>query len=89
MGRTFCLVGNKVDLAANVGDRKVAYEDGKRLANEFNMLFFETSAFTGLGINDCMRAVALMLQQREDEQFEEALKLEMSIIGKRRSWCCL
>lgn len=71
------------------------------------MLFFETSAYTGLGINDCMRAVAMYvlsllnrytvicwfiyrkLQQREDEQLEEALRLEMTIQNSRNSWCCV
>uniref|UniRef100_A0A914YLZ6 Uncharacterized protein n=1 Tax=Panagrolaimus superbus TaxID=310955 RepID=A0A914YLZ6_9BILA len=73
-----CLVGNKVDLAANEAGRK-----------EFDMLFFETSAYTGLGINDCMKAVAIRLQQREDDQLEEALRLEMIIQNSKRSWCCV
>uniref|UniRef100_A0AC34PUQ3 MAM domain-containing protein n=1 Tax=Panagrolaimus sp. JU765 TaxID=591449 RepID=A0AC34PUQ3_9BILA len=84
-GCVMCLVGNKVDLASNDLARKVSYSDGKRIAQEFDMLFFETSAYTGLGINDCMRAVAIRLQQREDEQLEEALKLEMIVQNARKT----
>uniref|UniRef100_A0AC35GD10 Uncharacterized protein n=1 Tax=Panagrolaimus sp. PS1159 TaxID=55785 RepID=A0AC35GD10_9BILA len=84
-----CLVGNKVDLASNEVGRKVTYDDGKQIAQEFDMLFFETSAYTGLGINDCMKAVAIRLQQREDDQLEEALRLEMIIQNSKRSWCCV
>uniref|UniRef100_A0AC34GUI1 Uncharacterized protein n=1 Tax=Panagrolaimus sp. ES5 TaxID=591445 RepID=A0AC34GUI1_9BILA len=84
-----CLVGNKVDLASNEAGRKVTYDDGKQIAQEFDMLFFETSAYTGLGINDCMKAVAIRLQQREDDQLEEALRLEMIIQNSKRSWCCV
>uniref|UniRef100_A0A7E4W025 Ras-related protein Rab-44 n=1 Tax=Panagrellus redivivus TaxID=6233 RepID=A0A7E4W025_PANRE len=88
-GCVLCLVGNKVDLASNEKARKVRYEDGMEIAQEFDMLFFETSAYTGLGINDCMRALAIQLQQREDDQLEEALRLEMTIQGSKHSWCCV
>ncbi|KAE9556035.1 hypothetical protein FO519_000781 [Halicephalobus sp. NKZ332] len=88
-GCVMCLVGNKVDLVSNDTARKVSYKDGKEIAQEFDMLFFETSAYTGLGINDCMRAVAIRLQQREDDQLEEALRLEMTIQNSRSSWCCV
>ena len=36
-----CLIGNKCDLE---GKRVISYDDGKRLAEENNLLFFETSA---------------------------------------------
>uniref|UniRef100_A0A914D3H8 Uncharacterized protein n=1 Tax=Acrobeloides nanus TaxID=290746 RepID=A0A914D3H8_9BILA len=88
-GCVMCLVGNKVDLCPSSSCRTITYEDGKKLADEFDMIFFETSAYTGLGINDCMRAVAIRLQQREDENLEEALKLEMTVQTWRKSWCCV
>ncbi|VDN91210.1 unnamed protein product [Brugia pahangi] len=56
---------------------------------EFGMLFFETSAFNGFGINDCMRAVAMKLQEREDQQMVDILKLDMSLQKKQKSWCCI
>ena len=42
------LVGNKCDLS---NERKVTEEEGKKLADEFGMLFFETSAKTGYNVN--------------------------------------
>ncbi|MCP9265641.1 Ras and EF-hand domain-containing protein [Dirofilaria immitis] len=74
-----CLVGNKVDLFANDQARILTYKHGKKLAQEFGMLFFETSAFNGFGISDCMKAVAGKLQEREDEQLQNVLKLDMNL----------
>ncbi|OZC09065.1 Ras family protein [Onchocerca flexuosa] len=54
-----CLVGNKVDLFANNQARMLTYKHGQKLAQEFDMLFFETSALTGFGVTDCMTTVAL------------------------------
>ena len=42
------LLGNKCDLS---NERKVTEEEGKKLADEFGMLFFETSAKTGYNVN--------------------------------------
>ncbi len=42
------LVGNKCDR----DDRKVSYEEGNKLAKEFNMQFFETSAKTNYNVNE-------------------------------------
>ena len=42
------LVGNKCDLS---NEREVNEEDGKKLAEEFGLLFFETSAKTGYNVN--------------------------------------
>ena len=42
------LVGNKYDLSEK---REVTEEEGKKLAEEFGMLFFETSAKTGYNVN--------------------------------------
>ena len=42
------LIGNKCDLS---NERKVTEEEGKKLADEFGLLFFETSAKTGYNVN--------------------------------------
>ena len=42
------LIGNKYDLS---NERKVTEEEGKKFADEFGMLFFETSAKTGYNVN--------------------------------------
>ena len=48
------LVGNKVDLLdRNNRRREVSYEEGKKLAETNNMLFYEASALTSVKVNDC------------------------------------
>lgn len=47
------LIGNKIDLLENDPDgRKVAKEEAEKLAEEKNLLFFETSAKTAVHINE-------------------------------------
>ena len=45
----FVLIGNKIDLTNN---RKISYNEGKRLANEKNIIFEELSAKNGTNFND-------------------------------------
>lgn len=47
------LAGNKNDLP-----RQVALEEGRALAAEWQVLFFETSCFSGLGVKEFFQAVA-------------------------------
>ena len=47
------LIGNKSDLEEN---REVDYDLGKNLADENNMIFFETSALTGNNINNAFNS---------------------------------
>ncbi|CAI2351975.1 unnamed protein product [Caenorhabditis sp. 36 PRJEB53466] len=84
-----CLVGNKVDLFGSDIARSGVYRAAERLALEFKIPFFETSAYTGYGIENCMRQMAESLQRREDNHLEEALKLDMNANFKKRSWCCI
>ena len=52
------LVGNKVDVLENNEDeRKVAREEGEKLAEEEGLLFFETSAKTGLNVTETFVAI--------------------------------
>ncbi|KJH46195.1 Ras family protein [Dictyocaulus viviparus] len=83
------LVGNKVDLFGNDSSRTAVYREGKKLAEEFNMPFYETSAYTGYGIDYCMKSMAERLQKREEQHLNDALRLEMEPTSKKRSWCCL
>ncbi|CAB3409225.1 unnamed protein product [Caenorhabditis bovis] len=84
-----CLVGNKVDLFGNDITRNSVFRAGEKLASEFRIQFFETSAYTGYGIENCMRQMAESLQRREDNHLQEALKLDMQPNVKSRSWCCI
>lgn len=54
---TIALVGNKYDLAENDNEneeslRKVSIEEGRNLAEEEGLLFFETSAKSSYNVND-------------------------------------
>lgn len=54
---TIALVGNKYDLVEDDGDdeeslRKVSAEEGRNLAEEEGLLFFETSAKTSYNVNE-------------------------------------
>ena len=49
------LVGNKSDIS----EREVTKEEGKLLADEFNMHFFETSAKTGYNVNEAFEFLVL------------------------------
>lgn len=45
----FILIGNKID---KIEDREVIKHQAQRLADQYNIPFFETSAFTGEGIDE-------------------------------------
>lgn len=45
------LVGNKIDLCKGDDFPRVSTEDGKRLAQENNLLFEETSAITAMNVS--------------------------------------
>ena len=47
------LVGNKCDRE----DRKISYEEGAKLASEFKMQFFETSAKSNYNVNETFTCV--------------------------------
>ena len=42
------LVGNKLDLEES---REVSYQEGQKLADEYQIPFFESSAFNGKNVN--------------------------------------
>lgn len=50
------LAGNKADLKAS---RAVSFEEAKAFADSQRMMYFETSAKTGAGINEMFRAIAM------------------------------
>lgn len=48
------LVGNKCDIP----DRAVSYEEGKSLADKYDIPFYETSAKSGININETFMTIA-------------------------------
>ena len=70
-----CLIGNKIDLEEQ---REVSYEEGKNLAEENNLLFFETSAKDGNNIQEIfLESATLLVDKIENRE----IKLEESDNG--------
>ena len=61
---TLVLVGNKCDLDK---DRKIEYEEGQKLAEEYGMLFYETSAKDDINIGKLFNDVASILKNKADD----------------------
>ncbi|CCF60249.1 hypothetical protein KAFR_0J01850 [Kazachstania africana CBS 2517] len=61
------LVGNKVDIIENdESERKVAREEGERLAEEEGLIFFETSAKTAENVNDVFLNIGEKIPLKND-----------------------
>jgi len=63
------LCGNKSDLDA---DRVVQFEDGKNLADEYGVQFFETSALTGNNVEPMFTALATTIKHRRIDDYENS-----------------
>ena len=76
-----CLIGNKIDLEDK---RQISYEEGKKFAEENNMLFFETSAKEGNNIQEIFsESVSLLVDKIEKGEIkleENHNKIKIDII---------
>lgn len=61
------LCGNKSDLD---NDRVVQFDEGKMLAEEYGVQFFETSALTGLNVEAMFTALATTIKHRRIDEYE-------------------
>ena len=81
------LVGNKIDVKEE--DRCVKTEDGKKIAEEFNLPFFESSAKLGININEIFEKIV----EKIDEVYsklepQKATKKNKLYNGKdKKGWC--
>ena len=81
------LVGNKI--AVKEEDRCVKTEDGKKIAEEFNLPFFESSAKLGININEIFEKIV----EKIDEVYsklepQKATKKNKLYNGKdKKGWC--
>ena len=50
--KSLILVGNKIDMK-----RQITPDEGSNFAKEYNLKYFETSAKTGVGINECFNEI--------------------------------
>lgn len=63
------LCGNKCDLD---NDRVVTFDEGKQLADEYGVQFFETSALTGQNVEKMFTALATTIKHKRIDEFEGA-----------------
>jgi len=61
------LCGNKSDLD---NDRVVTFDEGKQLADEYGVQFFETSALTGHNVEKMFTALATTIKRKRIDEFE-------------------
>ena len=60
------LLGNKVDLD---DDRKVTYDEGNEFATKNGLLFMETSAKSGVGVEEIFKQSAKEIEQKINENY--------------------
>lgn len=61
------LCGNKSDLDS---DRVVTTEEGRQLADEYGVQFFESSALTGANVEDMFTNLATTIKHRRIDEYE-------------------
>lgn len=79
----YVLVGNKKDLA----ERKVSYEQGKKVADKMNIPFIECSAITGENIEDIFELVLSEIRNKEIEP-DPSKNLYIVKTVKKQKKCC-
>ncbi len=82
------LVGNKCDRE----ERKIPFDDGKKLSEEYNMKFFETSAKTNYNVNETFTFLTReILSNNDTKTNDRPLKLDPkkdSDPKKPKEKCC-
>ena len=78
------LIGNKIDKAE---DRQISTEQGQKLAEEYNLPFFETSAKSGENVDEIFKALYQKISEvYVDIQKEKGEKLTNK--NKKGKKCC-
>ena len=72
------LCGNKSDLES---DRVVQVEEGRGLADEYGVQFFETSALTGSNVEGMFTALATTIKRRRIDEYEGSQAAGASVPG--------
>eukprot|EP01083_Nonionella_stella_P025885 71254_1 len=76
------LVGNKEDLPHS--QRGVLYETGKRMANKWNIPFIETSAKTGVNVEE---AYKILVREKRNRFLRRIELMQQANIGVNNSCC--
>ncbi|KAK8894612.1 hypothetical protein M9Y10_023049 [Tritrichomonas musculus] len=83
------LIGNKNDIPPD--KRAVSSEEGNKLAEEYNIPYFETSAKTGEGISEAFDALIRIVMSRkvsEPPEKTKHIKIDHVDEPKKKSSCC-
>eukprot|EP00457_Paulinella_chromatophora_P014744 gb/GEZN01015222.1/.p1 GENE.gb/GEZN01015222.1/~~gb/GEZN01015222.1/.p1 ORF type:complete len:200 (-),score=31.07 gb/GEZN01015222.1/:284-883(-) len=86
-GILIALCGNKADMDSS---REVSQPDGKRFAESKDLLFFETSAKSGMGVDDVFASLARKLPANFD-QYGPGGANDADLLGldlNEKSKCC-
>lgn len=80
------LVGNKCDRE----DRKITFEEGKALAEEFNMQFFETSAKSNTNVGEVFDYLTgeILQNATESTMNENNTKIDPNVKARNGKGCC-
>ena len=82
------MVGNKIDIDDK---RIISKEEGNKLADEFKMPYFETSAKKNLGVDDVfmslIKEIDKLYKELHNEEIEDK-NLNLSKKKKKRKKCC-
>jgi small GTP-binding protein len=79
-----CLVGNKIDLP---DARQVTYEQGVRLASEYNLKFFECSAKNNIGVSDIFQYLVEVIYDANKDSLKEN-RVSLKEGKNKRIKCC-
>ena len=87
------IVGNKIDME---GERLVSVEEGMRLAEKYNIPFFEASAKTGHNVSEVFHAMGgLVLERAKKNQNNDTERTNQQVSvenlqgsGKKKQKCC-
>lgn len=83
------VIGNKLDMIDEVREcGAINSRLGKKLANEYGALFFETSAKTGLNVNESVQHMARLLKEQEDKELKQDLSPKLSKSPSIQQRCC-
>ena len=79
------LVGNKCDRS----DRVIKEEDGKKLADEYNMAFYETSAKSGQNVNEVFTYLTTeILKISKTKDKDTNIVIHKKKRDKKHTGCC-
>ena len=87
-GITICLVGNKIDMNES---RVISNEEGKKIADEFKIPYFETSAKSNIGVEEVftylVKEVDTIYMNEHKEEVGRKTVLNKKTKNKKKKCC--